>query len=96
LLNPCESLHSTFPKIDTKFDAHLLFLSLIHRENHHKSCTQLQTNARENCPRPWHGSPTIYRCFMLPQLLYRWRHQSGIFWIPPCIIYSTSYNTVHK
>jgi hypothetical protein len=29
------------------------------------------------------GSPTIYRCFALPQLLYRWRHQSGIFWIHP-------------
>jgi hypothetical protein len=23
------------------------------------------------------------RCFALSQLLYRWRHQSGIFWIPP-------------
>jgi hypothetical protein len=22
------------------------------------------------------------RCFSLPQLLYRWRHQSGIVWIP--------------
>jgi hypothetical protein len=22
------------------------------------------------------------RCFALPQLLYRWRQQSGIFWIP--------------
>jgi hypothetical protein len=22
-------------------------------------------------------------CFTLPQLLCRWRHQSGIFWIPP-------------
>jgi hypothetical protein len=32
-----------------------------------------------------HGSPTIYRCFALPQLLYRWRHQSGIFWIYPRI-----------
>jgi hypothetical protein len=30
-----------------------------------------------------HGSPTIYRCFALPQLLYRWRHQSGIFLTPP-------------
>jgi len=30
-----------------------------------------------------HGSPNIYRCFTLPQLLYRWRHQSGKFWIPP-------------
>jgi hypothetical protein len=28
-----------------------------------------------------HCSPTIYRCFALPQLLYRWLHQSGIFWI---------------
>jgi hypothetical protein len=25
------------------------------------------------------------RCFALPQLLYRWRHQSGIFFIPPRI-----------
>jgi hypothetical protein len=25
------------------------------------------------------------RCFALPQLLYRWRHQSGIFWKPPRI-----------
>jgi hypothetical protein len=25
------------------------------------------------------------RCFALPQLLYRWPHQSGIFWIPPRI-----------
>jgi hypothetical protein len=33
-----------------------------------------------------HGSPTIYRCFALPQLLYRWRHQSRIFWIPPRIL----------
>jgi hypothetical protein len=32
-----------------------------------------------------HGSPTIYRCFALPQLLYRWRHQSGVFWIHPRI-----------
>jgi len=34
-----------------------------------------------------HGSPTIYRCFALPQLLYRWLHQSGKFWIPPRIKY---------
>jgi hypothetical protein len=26
-----------------------------------------------------------YRCFALPQLLYRWRHQSGIYWIQPRI-----------
>jgi hypothetical protein len=25
------------------------------------------------------------RCFALQHLLYRWRHQSGIFWIPPRI-----------
>ena len=35
LLNRCEGLRSTFPKIGTKFDAHSLFLSLIHRENRH-------------------------------------------------------------
>jgi hypothetical protein len=26
-----------------------------------------------------HGNPIIYRCFALPQLLCRWRRQSGIF-----------------
>src|SRR5215510_2074260 len=25
------------------------------------------------------------QCFTLPQLLYRWRHQSRILWIPPRI-----------
>ena len=52
LLNHCEGLHSTFPKISTKFDAHSLFLSLIHHENHHRSPTWLQINAYENCPHP--------------------------------------------
>jgi len=33
-----------------------------------------------------HGSPTIYRCFALPQLLYRWWHQYGKFWINPCTL----------
>jgi hypothetical protein len=52
LLNHCEGLRSTFPKIGTKFNAHSLFLSLIQRENRHRSRTRLQTNACENCPRP--------------------------------------------
>jgi hypothetical protein len=26
------------------------------------------------------------RCFALPQLLYRWQRQSGIFWIQPLIL----------
>jgi hypothetical protein len=30
-----------------------------------------------------HCSPTIYWCYALPQLLYSWRHQSGIFWMYP-------------
>jgi hypothetical protein len=30
-----------------------------------------------------HGSPTIYRCYALAQLLYKWRHQPVIFWVPP-------------
>jgi hypothetical protein len=34
-----------------------------------------------HCPTT-HGSPTIYRCFALQLLLYRWRHQSKIFYIP--------------
>ena len=32
-----------------------------------------------------HGSHTIYRCFALPQLLYRWWHQYRKFWINPCM-----------
>jgi len=32
-----------------------------------------------------HGSPTVYRCFALPQMQYRWRHQYGKFWISPCM-----------
>jgi hypothetical protein len=32
-----------------------------------------------------HCSPTIYRCFALPQVLCRWRHQFGIFWVHSCI-----------
>jgi hypothetical protein len=94
LLNHCEGLRSTFPKIGTKFDGRSLFLSLIPRENRHRSCSWLQINACENCPRPpsyvqlgtlttRHGSSTIYRCFALPQLQYRWQHQSGKLWIPP-------------
>ena len=52
LLNHCESLCTTYPKIGTKFDAHSLFLSLITRENRHRSRTRLQTNTCENCPLP--------------------------------------------
>ena len=35
-----------------------------------------------------HGSPTIYHCLTLTQLLYRWWHQSGKFWIPPSMVYT--------
>jgi hypothetical protein len=28
-----------------------------------------------------HSLACCDRCFALPQLLYRWQHQSGIFWI---------------
>jgi hypothetical protein len=52
LLNHCESLCSTFPKIVTKFDAQSLFLTLIDHENYHRSYTWLQINACENCLRP--------------------------------------------
>jgi hypothetical protein len=47
LFNHSEDLRSTFPKNGTKFDAHSLFLSLIHRENRHMSRTRLQINAYE-------------------------------------------------
>ena len=52
MLNHCEGPCSTFPKIGTKFEAHLLLLSLINRENRHRSRTRLQKNACENCSRP--------------------------------------------
>jgi hypothetical protein len=32
-----------------------------------------------------HSMACWNRCFALPQLLYRWRHLSEIFWIPPRI-----------
>jgi hypothetical protein len=51
MLDHFEGFRSTFPKIGTKFDAHSLFLSLIHRKNRHGSRTQLQINACKNCPR---------------------------------------------
>jgi hypothetical protein len=50
LLNHCESLRRTFPKIGTKFYAHSLLLSRNHRENRHRSRTRLQINACEKCP----------------------------------------------
>jgi hypothetical protein len=34
------------------------------------------------------------RCFALPQLLYRWRHQSEIFWIPPHTNFSVTRSPV--
>jgi hypothetical protein len=34
-----------------------------------------------------YGSSTIYTCFELPQLLYRWGHQPGILWIHTRIAY---------
>jgi hypothetical protein len=52
LLNHCEGLRSTFPKISKKVDAKSLFLSLFHRENRHRSHTRLQINACENCLLP--------------------------------------------
>jgi hypothetical protein len=43
-----------------------------------------------------HGSPTIYQCFVLPQLVYIWWHQSRIFLIPPRIWLSgTTFNHIH-
>jgi hypothetical protein len=52
LLKHCEGLRSTFPKIGTKFGAHLLSLSLIHCENLNRSSTRPQINACVTCPRP--------------------------------------------
>jgi hypothetical protein len=52
LLNHCEGLRSTFPKIGTKFDAHSLFLSRIHRENRHRSRKKKKKNACKNSALP--------------------------------------------
>jgi hypothetical protein len=52
LMNHGEGLRSTFPKTGTKFDAHLMFLFLIQRENRHRSRTLFQINACENYPLP--------------------------------------------
>ena len=92
-LQGCEGLRSTFSKIGTKFDAHSLFLSLIHRENRHmhvhgskRTCVKNANVYPATCNLAhWltrRGSPTIHRCIALPQLLYRWRHRFGKFWIP--------------
>ena len=94
LVEFCDGLRSTFPKIGRKFDAHSLFLSMIQRTNRRGSRTRLQINACETvhfhptrCNLAHlltrHGSPTIYRCFALPQLLYRWRDEPPKFWMPP-------------
>ena len=58
------------------------------------SRTRLHTNAQKTdyaIPPTWnlasrlakHGCPTIWQCLVLTQLLCRWRHQSGKFWIHP-------------
>jgi len=52
LLIHCEGLRSNFPKIGTKFVALSLFVSLIHRENRHRSRSRLQINVCENCALP--------------------------------------------
>jgi hypothetical protein len=36
-----------------------------------------------------HSLACWYKFFVLPQLLYRWRHQSRIFWIPSCVFPAT-------
>jgi hypothetical protein len=43
-----------------------------------------------------HGITTIFLCFALPQMLYRWRHQSGMFWIPPRVLKPRSLNLLEN
>jgi len=43
-----------------------------------------------------HACSTIYRCLALTQLLCRWRHQSGNFWINPRISYVKPYTFQHR
>ena len=101
LLNHFEDFRSTFPKICTKSDAHSLFLSLIHCQIRRASRTRLHTTRIKTdyaIPHTWnlasrlakHGCPTIYRCLALRQLLCRWWHQSGKFWIHPHIMSAVS------
>jgi hypothetical protein len=51
----------------------------------HVFTQSLQTFAVE---RGIHSLACWDRCFALPQLLNRWRHHSGIFWISPRIVYT--------
>jgi hypothetical protein len=96
LLNHCESFRSTFHKTVTKCEAHSFFffwsIVKISTDHVHDSKQTLVETAHfhpATCNLAhWlirHVSPTIYQCFALPQLLNRWRHQSGIFWMQPRI-----------
>ena len=57
LLNHFEGFCSTFPTICTKYDAHSLFLSLIHCQIRHASRTRLHINAHKN----WLRHPTYVK-----------------------------------
>ena len=46
LLYHCDGIRSTFPKTGTKFDAHLLFLSLVHCEKRQGLRTRLQMRVK--------------------------------------------------
>jgi len=96
LLNHCEGLRTTLPKTaQSLMHTHCSFLWSIMKIATAHVDNSKQTRVKTARVHParcnlahWltrHGSPTIYRCFVLPQLLYRWRHQSRKFWIPPRI-----------
>jgi hypothetical protein len=101
LLNHREALCSTFPKTGT-----CSFLRSIVKfpTGHIHDSTQTRVKTAHFHPATcnlahWltrHGSPTIYRCFELPQFLYRWRHQFGIFSIPPRIFRFVEVSVFHS
>jgi len=43
-----------------------------------------------------HACSTIYRCLALIQMLCRWRHQSGNFWINPRTLHSAERGTARR
>jgi hypothetical protein len=90
LSNHCQGLHSTFPKICTKYDDVPVSDQSQNRIRPH---TELKIKGRYKLSRPpscmklctlTQGMLVliIYRCIALLQLLYRWQHQSLKLQIP--------------
>jgi hypothetical protein len=97
LLNDCEGLCSTFPKMAQNLmhtRCSFLWSSVKIDTGHVQDSKWTRVKTAHVHSATWnmahwltrHGSPTICWCFALPQLMCRLRRQSGIFSIPPRIV----------